>query len=206
MNIYIILAIAAIATALLVWKFTRKAKLRSIEDRVYAITDKTQTAGGVGLWIEKGAVCSMPETFAIEAGLEQCFEKARRVGYDRPLNLSDYKVAIIADSIRSPEAQIWSYKLPAGPYAGTEWDLGGYILAWCSAEEFERTKVHGVGQGHPLFWELYTSLPFLLFWFCFCTFSWFLFLFFWTIFQNNIGHFIQHNRRLFFIAHAVSSL
>lgn len=193
MNIYIILALAGIVTALLIWKFTRKAKIRSIEDRVYAITEKTHTAGGVELWIEKGAVCSMSETFAIEAGLEQCFAKARRVGYDRPLNLSDYKVAIIADSIRSPEAQIWSYKLPAGPYTGTEWDLGGYILAagqmlaagepfgniiaipdhhgtdleqleqivmyecehiilaHCDGDKFEATKIHGQGQGHPLF-------------------------------------------------------
>ena len=54
--------------------------------------------------------------------------------------------------------------------------------------------------------ELYTSLPFLLFWFCFCPFSRFLFLVFRPIFQNNIGHFIQHNRHIFFIAHAVSSL
>lgn len=193
MNIYIIIALAAICAALIIWKLTKGRKLRSIEDRVYAITEKRQSPGGFELWIEKGADCSLREQSAIAKGLERCFDKARLVGYDRPLHCRDYTVAIIADSIRSPEAQIWSYKLPAGPYTGTEWDLGGYILAagqmiaagepygniiaipdhhgtdleqlqeivmyeaehiilaHCDGDKFEATKIHGQGQGHPLF-------------------------------------------------------
>jgi hypothetical protein len=182
-----------IAVALIIWKVTHRRKVLSIEDRVFAITEKFRSPGGVEIWVEENAVCSPVEQAAIENGLLQCFEKARAQGYDRPLSLTDYRVAIIADSVRSPEAQIWSYKLPAGPYTGTEWDLGGYILAagqmiaagtpygniiaipdhhgtdleqleqivmyeaehiilaYCDGDKFEATKIHGQGQGHPLF-------------------------------------------------------
>lgn len=175
------------------WILLRRKSVKSIEDRVFAIRDKRTQASGLVIWVEHGAEISADEVEAIETGLTQCFAKARLVGYDRPLRLSDYIVAIIADSIRSPESETWSYKLPAGPYAGTEWDLGGYILAagqmiavgepygniiaipdhhgtdfnqlaviamyeaehiilaHCDGDKYEATKIHGQGQGHPLF-------------------------------------------------------
>lgn len=188
----IILLVAGVV-ALTIWLVIRRRSIKSIETRVFSIKDKRTQASGLQIWVEQGAGISPAEIEAIERGLLRCFEKARVRGYDRPLHLDEYIVAIIADSERSPEAQIWSYKLPAGPYAGTEWDLGGYILAagqmiaggepygniiaipdhhgtdldqlaeiamyeaehlialHCDAELYEATKVHGQGQGHPIF-------------------------------------------------------
>ena len=189
----IIFVVAAAVWMLLKKRAKRAARILAIEDRVYPITNKRQIPNSFELWLEKGADGpTEAEIAAMENGLARCFEKARRQGYDRPLNLGDYKIAIV-NSIRAPESHLWSYKLPVGPYAGTEWDLGGYILAagqmvavgepygnilaipdhhgtdleelslileyeaehvilaFCDPEKFEATKVHGAGQGHPLF-------------------------------------------------------
>lgn len=192
MTLAIIIVAAGIAAVIILFLIRRKW-LGDISGRVFAITDRTILPSGLAVWVEDGASLNDAEIAAIENGLERCFEKARRAGYDRPLRLSDYIVAIVGDAVRSPESQIWSYKLPAGDYAGSEWDLGGYILAagqmiavgepygniiavpehkgtdleqlaevvmyeaehiilaYCDGEKFEATKIHGSGQGHPLF-------------------------------------------------------
>lgn len=128
--ILIIAAVIGLAVYLVRQKQIKKAgQFKTIETRVYAITDKRKMPSGLNIWVEAGAAIVPPEVDAIERGLKECFERAKKAGYDRPLNLSDYIVAIVGDCIRSPEGKIWSYKLPAGPYAGTSWDLGGFILA-----------------------------------------------------------------------------
>lgn len=194
MNIYITLSIIALIVFVVLYVVLRKKRRSSIEARVLAITDRRATASGMRVWVENGATVNALEITAIESGLARCFEKARLRGYDRPLNLSDYIVAIVGDCERSPESQIWSYKIPAtGDYKGSEWDLGGYmliagqviaigepfgniialpehqgtdleqlaevtmyeaehiILCFSSPDEYEATRVHGAGRGHPLF-------------------------------------------------------
>lgn len=125
--IYIIIIIVAAAfVAFLLWK---RRKLSDIDKRVFAIKNRQTLPSRLHLWIEKGV--NQPtdaEVRTIENGMRECFERARAVGYDRPLDLGAYNVAIV-QSIRAPESGIWAYKVPAGAYAGTEWDLGGYILA-----------------------------------------------------------------------------
>jgi len=112
-----------------IYKKTKKKHYPAIIDRMWKITDIRTAPSGLTLMVEDGAGVNAQEIAAIEAGLTECFARARTHNYDRPLNLSDYKVAIIGDCERSPEAGIWSFRVDAGPYAGTEWDMGGYVLA-----------------------------------------------------------------------------
>lgn len=191
----IILCGVIIVIAVILGIIYKSKKQKSIVTRVFDIKDKRTMPSGLVLLVESGASISQPEIDAIENGLNECFERARGQNYDRPLNLSDYQVAIIGDSVRAPESQQWCYKLPikGSGYEGTEWDLGGYllaagqtiaagipygniialpdhhgtdleqlaqvagyeaehvILAHCDGDKYEATKVHGQGQGHPLF-------------------------------------------------------
>lgn len=125
----LVAAVIAVATFFLWRKYRKKGRLDTGQ-RIRKIKNRSRaTHGGVRLWIEDGADVSTAEADAIDAGLLEVFERARRRGYDRPLNLPDYTVAIMADSMRAPESGLWCYKLPAGQYKGTQWDLGGYILA-----------------------------------------------------------------------------
>ncbi len=68
---------------------------------------------------------------AIDRGLTDLFAVARRNGYSRLLNYSDYTVFIAkpdrqknADGNYSPDITVG-----AGQYAGTDYDKGGYIYA-----------------------------------------------------------------------------
>ena len=188
---FILFGIAVLAIS--IWLVVRSRKPATIEQRIAAIKKVTVTANGLNIKIEKGAKCPPSDIDAMERGLTRCFEKARAVGYDTPFNLSAYTIVILGDAMRAPESQTLCYKLPAGPYAGTQWDLGGFILAagqcvyiggatgnviaipehngqdleqlaliseyeaehvilfYCDPAKFEATKVHGQGQGHPLF-------------------------------------------------------
>lgn len=190
--IYLVISIGAAALVVfLLWK--KRHKLSAIDKRVFGIKNRQTLPSGMSLWVEKGVnQPTQAEILAIERGMMECFSRAHAVGYDRPLDLGAYIVAIV-ESIRAPESGIWSYKVPAGAYAATEWDLGGYILAagqvisigephgniivlpdhhgtdldelarvagyeiehivlaYCDADKFEATKIHGQGQGHPLF-------------------------------------------------------
>lgn len=102
----------------------------SFTDRVKNIQNRSQTtSNGVKIWVENGASVSVEEKTAIEEGLNEVFNRARLRNYSAPLTLPEYTVAIMGNSERAPESGIWCYRLPAGAYAGTPWDLGGYILA-----------------------------------------------------------------------------
>lgn len=132
----VIVILAAFAIAALVWRARQNAKkVDSIEERVFGIPDsrKTRLVGSFTVWLEKGCKpLSGAQQLAIEDGLKETFRRMRaeygdRLVDERALILTDYNVAIvksIPDSQGNP-----CYKLPPGPYAGTEWDLGGYILA-----------------------------------------------------------------------------
>lgn len=187
---YIILLISIGLAALVAWLYLRRKRNRPIAARVFAITNKTTGISGLEVWLEDGANISVDDLPAIETGLERTFEKARCRGYTLALSLSDYIVAIVKgepDSDGNP-----CYRIPAGVYAGTVYDKGGYILvagqmltagepygniivipehngqrldhlalvaefeaehvvlAYNDGDEFERTKVHGNGTGHPI--------------------------------------------------------
>lgn len=197
-----LLFVGFIVAAWLFHRAKRKRQKASVDanlrydtgSRVFAITDKRTQPSGLEIWVENGAVVSNGEIDAIERGLKRCFDRARAVGYTRPFDLSQWRVAVLGDSVKAPESGLWALKVPLGEYAGTEWDTGvGYlmaagqtiafgppagivialpdhpdndfeqigvdaeveaehvILAWEDPEKFERTKFHGVGEGHPLF-------------------------------------------------------
>jgi hypothetical protein len=147
-NPIVILIVIGIAGAALFFLFTRflsDKKKRNvyadIERRVFEIDDKRVAATGLNIWVEDIAAVTADEIRAIEQGLLNCFEKAEKAGYTMPLSLKEYSVAIVGDCMRAPESGIWCYKLPAGAYAGTEWDLGGYILA--AGQVVSTTPPHG---------------------------------------------------------------
>ena len=186
----IVLIICIGFAALVAWLYLRRKRIPSIEDRVFGITNKTTDISGMQVWLENGANVTGADLTAIELGFNRTFAKARCKGYERALSLSDYIVAIVKgepDSDGNP-----CYRIPAGVYAGTIYDKGGYILvagqmltagepygniivipehngqfldhlalvaefeaehvvlAYNDAYEFERTKVHGDGTGHPI--------------------------------------------------------
>lgn len=186
----IVLIICIGFAALVAWLYLRRKRIPSIEDRVFGITNKTTDISGMQVWLENGANVTGTDLTAIELGFNRTFEKARCRAYQRALSLSDYIVAIVKgepDSDGNP-----CYRIPAGVYAGTVYDKGGYILvagqmltvgepygniivipehngqnldhlalvaefeaehvvlAYNDPDEFERTKVHGDGTGHPI--------------------------------------------------------
>ena len=145
---------------------------------------------GTRFWIEPGARLPVEVMGAMEQGLTNAFERAGCVGYQRQRSHADYNIAILR-SLENDSQGYPAYRLPAGPYTGTEFDKGGYILvagemasvgepygnwiaipehttlqlghaetiadyeaehillAWNDGDEFERTKIHGQGTGHP---------------------------------------------------------
>ena len=129
MELLPVIIIFSIAIAVSIWLVVRSRKPKTIEQRIAAIKTVTVTANGLNIRIEKGAKCPPSDIDAIERGLTRCFEKARAIGYDKPFSLSAYTIVILGDAMRAPESHTLCYKLPAGPYAGTQWDLGGFILA-----------------------------------------------------------------------------
>lgn len=121
----------AASVAAIVWMifFRKKRGLPSIEDRVFSSTRRDRTPLGVEIWLEGDARVTVSDKNRIDEGLSNCFERARRQGYTLALDHRQYKVCFLDNPERAPESGILSYRLPPGPYAGTEWDLGGYILA-----------------------------------------------------------------------------
>jgi hypothetical protein len=79
------------------------------------------------------AVSRPPGTMlnAIDRGLADLFITARRNGYSRLLNYSNYTIFIArADRTRNSESQYSpDIAVGAAQYAGTEYDKGGYIFA-----------------------------------------------------------------------------
>jgi hypothetical protein len=74
---------------------------------------------------------SAPMLNAIDRGLSDLFAVARRNGYSRLLNYSNYTIFIArADRTRNGEGQYSpDIAVGAAQYAGTEYDKGGYIYA-----------------------------------------------------------------------------
>jgi hypothetical protein len=68
---------------------------------------------------------------AIDRGLADLFAAARRNGYSRLLNFSNYTIFIgRADRTRNSEGQYSpDIAVGAAQYSGTEYDQGGYIYA-----------------------------------------------------------------------------
>lgn len=68
---------------------------------------------------------------AIDAGLRNLFATARKNGYNRRLNYSDYTIFIArADRIRNSSGQYSpGIAVAAAQYAGSVYDKGGYIYA-----------------------------------------------------------------------------
>lgn len=131
MDMKVVLVLIGLAAACAVYYFVfRKKQVRSMEWRIGKISDKRTRNSGLQIWRESSADTPFEgEMMAIERGITDAFTRARCEGFTHRLNLSEYIVVIMGQSERSPESHIWSYRLPAGPYAGSQWDLGGYILA-----------------------------------------------------------------------------
>ena len=68
---------------------------------------------------------------AIDQGLTELFAVARRNGYSRKLNYSDYSVFIANADRQKDSSGKYSPDIAVGAaqYAGTEYDKGGYIYA-----------------------------------------------------------------------------
>jgi hypothetical protein len=68
---------------------------------------------------------------AIDRGLSDLFAVARRAGYTRRLNYSDYSIYIARADRNRDAAGSYSPDIAVGAaqYAGTEYDKGGYIYA-----------------------------------------------------------------------------
>lgn len=182
--IIIVILISIVAMVILL----RRKKIDTIENRVFRLDDSFVTEKGVRIRREPGVEVPLAACIAIEQGITATQIRTRRK-YGTSLNLTDYIVAVVRserDSDGNP-----SYRLPAGPYAGSVYDKGGYILvagqmltagapygniivlpehtdnfdhmeraaeyeaehvelAWWDGDEFEATKIHGQGKGHPI--------------------------------------------------------
>lgn len=89
----------------------------------------TRTANGVRVFARTRP--SSQTLSAIDAGFTELFQIARRHGYTRRLNYAEYTVFIgRADRLKDSQG---SYSpdvaVPAGQYAGSGYDQGGYIYA-----------------------------------------------------------------------------
>lgn len=188
----IILIVAGFAV-LLAYAFWQKSRRPlTIAKRVNRIKDRRVMPSGLNIWVEDTANITLPEITAIEAGMQECFERAALQGYQRPVLLSDYTVAILGDCMWRNGS--WCYKIPMPEeYRGSVWDDGsgwiyvsgqylnertdlnlivlpdydgehldvlartaGYevehvILRYCDPAKYERTKIHTMQTGHPLF-------------------------------------------------------
>ena len=104
-----------------------ETKYGSTFERVAAIKDQVRSPRGVTVKFEKGVTVSADEMAAIDAGLQDTFDRSPCHGYLRALNHNEYTVAILnsqdRDSLGNP-----AYRLPCAQYCGTEYDKGGYIL------------------------------------------------------------------------------
>lgn len=180
----------AILAVCLIWH--KLSKPLTVDQRVKRIKDKRTLPSGLQIWVEEGANVTLPETTAIEAGMQECFERAEQQGYQQPVFLTDYVVAILGDCMWRNGS--WCYKIPMpDDYKGSPWDDGngwlyvagqylsnrtdlnilvlpdydgnhldvlartaGYevehcILRYCDPLKYERTRIHTLQTGHPLF-------------------------------------------------------
>lgn len=102
-------------------------RIKPVENQVWEIKLKSASPKGVQIWAQDGTTVTAEDMDAIERGFERTFIKSRCRGYNRQLNHSDYIVAILKGTDLDSEGNP-AYRVPAGPYAGTIYDKGGYIL------------------------------------------------------------------------------
>jgi hypothetical protein len=130
MNAIPIILMIAFIGATIVYVFLKKRKRnveQYVEHRVDNSIDWGLMEGGIRLRAEQGVVVTAAERTAIFDGLTEVFERARRAGYDRPLSHSDYTIVMLSEGERAPESGVWSFRIPAGVYRGSQWDVNGYI-------------------------------------------------------------------------------
>lgn len=119
-----------------------KRRDKSLKDRVRDIEDRRVTSNGLKIWVEDGADITSVEIRAIEDGLTDCFTKAVKRGYHKPLRLSEYTIAILADSVRAPESGDWAYKVPTSSnYKGSEWDVNGSMYVAAEVIDIDRNII-----------------------------------------------------------------
>jgi hypothetical protein len=92
-------------------------------------TVSTRTANGTNIYSVRRPSAAM--LAAIDQGLTNLFAVARKNGYSRRLNYSDYTVFIAnADRNRNSGGQYSpDIAVGAAQYAGTDYDQGGYVYA-----------------------------------------------------------------------------
>ena len=91
-------------------------------------TVATTTPRGARIYAVRAPSAAMLN--AIDKGLTDLFAVARKNGYRNRLNYSDYHV-FIAKADRTRNGSTYSPDIAVGPaqYAGTEYDVGGFIYA-----------------------------------------------------------------------------
>lgn len=133
------LLVAALCTLVLASAFTRPASAQGVIDRkLVAYAEQmsgdtfpvvTRTSRGVRVFAR---IAPRPEVLrAIDDGFAELFQIARRHGYTRRLNYSDYTVFIgRADRMKDSQGNYSpDVAVPAGQYAGSGYDQGGFIYA-----------------------------------------------------------------------------
>lgn len=111
--------------------YKRLSRPKKIEARVNRIKDRRVLPSGLRLWVEKGATVTDDEIWAIQDGIREVLSRpviAER-GYTKCLRVSDYIVVVLAHSVRAPESQVWSQKIPVAQYGGGIFDSGGFVYA-----------------------------------------------------------------------------
>lgn len=92
-----------------------------------SFTFSARTPNGASIYSVSKPSAAMLE--AIDKGLTDLFAVARRNGYNRRLNYSDYSIFIAKPDRTKNAAKQYSPDIAIGAaqYAGTEYDKGGYI-------------------------------------------------------------------------------
>lgn len=128
----------AVLLAYVFWRKSRKPL--TTEKRVNKIKNRKRLPSGMELWIEDGANVTALEVLAIEAGMQECFERAGVAGYQHPVQLSDYTVAILGDCIWRNGAYVFTMPMPP-EYAGSTYDDGSGLL-YIAGQYLERSDIN----------------------------------------------------------------
>lgn len=122
----IIVAAALTALVILVVWLRHKRPQPDLFTRAMKTTNRRRKASGLQVWVEDGA--QVPDAAVIETGLLDCFHKGLCRGYTRALTLGEYIVVVLKAAPERSSDGMPALAIPAGTYAGTVFDKGGYIL------------------------------------------------------------------------------
>lgn len=139
MNWPVIIIVIAFSAFIAYLLFFRKKNI-TIDKRVNRIKDRRTLPSGLQIWVEEGANITLPEITAIEAGMQECFERAALKGYQRPIRLSDYNVAILGDCLWRNGAYVFTMPMPP-EYAGSVYDDGSGLL-YIAGRYIERDDIN----------------------------------------------------------------